>query len=134
MAIYPSVADLADRLATDFQPTSAVKRNADGTIDYYERIILEPRPAATPATLEAPSKEPAGASAPSSADPQAGVLPPRKANLVLDIPKGKYKADWINTKTGKVEKNQMFEHSGGTRTLNSPGYNDDIALRILRSD
>jgi len=59
---------------------------------------------------------------------------PGKANLVLDIPKGKYKADWIDTKTGKVEKNQMFEHSGGTRTLASPGYNDDIALRILRLD
>lgn len=79
MAIYPA-ADLADRLATDTQPASAVKRNADGTIDYYERIILEPRPAAT---LEATSEEPAPASTNSSADAQAGGLPPRKANLVL---------------------------------------------------
>ena len=57
-----------------------------------------------------------------------------KANLVLDLPEGKYKADWINTKTGKIEKNQAFEHSGGNRTLNSPAYKDDIVLRILQSD
>ncbi len=80
MAIYPPTTDLADQRATDTQPASAVKRNADGTIDYYERIILEPRPAAT---LVATPEEPAGASAPASAYAQAGGLPPRKANLAL---------------------------------------------------
>jgi hypothetical protein len=88
MAIYPQAADLADRLATDTQPASAVKRNADGTIDYFERMILEPHPAAspastvTPATRVATAEEPA-ASGPSSAYVQAGGLPPRRANLVL---------------------------------------------------
>jgi hypothetical protein len=57
-----------------------------------------------------------------------------KAKLVLDLPEGKYEADWINTKTGKIEKNQAFEHSGGNRTLNSPAYKDDIVLRILQSN
>jgi hypothetical protein len=57
-----------------------------------------------------------------------------KANLVLDLPKGKYKAEWLNTKTGKVDKRQTFEHTGGGKMLPSPSYNDDTALRILSSD
>ena len=57
-----------------------------------------------------------------------------KARLQVELPKGKYTAEWINTKTGKADKNEAFEHSGGNRTLESPKYQDDIALRILRSD
>ncbi len=57
-----------------------------------------------------------------------------KAQLQVQLPKGKYTAEWINTKTGKSDKNEKFDHSGGNRTLESPGYQDDIALRILRSD
>ncbi len=55
----------------------------------------------------------------------------RKADLVLDLPKGKYKAEWVNTKTGKIDKKRMFDHRGGKRTMKSPPYEDDIALRIL---
>ena len=57
-----------------------------------------------------------------------------KAQLQVELPKGKYTAEWINTKTGKTNKNEMFEHADGNRVLNSPNYKDDIALRILRSD
>ncbi|MHC4704388.1 MAG: hypothetical protein ACYTFQ_27875, partial [Planctomycetota bacterium] len=57
-----------------------------------------------------------------------------RVDLLVDLPAGKYKAEWINTKTGEIDKKQMFEHMGGRRLLNSPMYKDDIALRILRSD
>ena len=57
-----------------------------------------------------------------------------RAKLQVQLPEGKYSAEWINTKTGKTDKNERFDHSGGNRTLESPGYQDDIALRILRSD
>ena len=57
-----------------------------------------------------------------------------KADLVLDLPKGKYKAEWLNTKTGKIDKRRTFEHAVGNRTFKSPNYQDDIALRILRLD
>jgi hypothetical protein len=57
-----------------------------------------------------------------------------KANLVVELPKGKYRAEWVNTKTGKTDKNETFDHPGGNRTLESPEYRDDIALRIIRSD
>ncbi|MCK4291563.1 MAG: polysaccharide lyase [Planctomycetes bacterium] len=56
-----------------------------------------------------------------------------EAKLVVELPKGSYTAQWLNTKTGKVDKKERFEHAGGTRTIGSPRYADDIALRILSS-
>jgi len=53
---------------------------------------------------------------------------------LVKLTKGKYRATWVNTKTGKTDKNETFDHPGGNRTLKSPKYRDDIALRILRSD
>jgi len=57
-----------------------------------------------------------------------------KAQLQVELPSGKYAAEGINTKTGKTDKNETFDHPGGNRTVKSPKYQDDIALRILRSD
>jgi hypothetical protein len=57
-----------------------------------------------------------------------------QVQLEIEMPKGKYTAEWINTKTSKIDKDETFDHSGGNRTLQSPNYEDDIALRILRSD
>jgi hypothetical protein len=57
-----------------------------------------------------------------------------RVQLEIEMPKGKYTAEWINTKTSKIDKDETFDHSGGNRTLQSPNYEDDIALRILRSD
>jgi len=37
--------------------------------------------------------------------------------------------EWVNTKTGAVEKSEMLRHAGGSRTLASPAYAEDIALR-----
>jgi hypothetical protein len=57
-----------------------------------------------------------------------------EAQLQVELSKGKYTAEWIKTKTGKSDKKESFDHPGGNRTLGSPKYEDDIALRILRSD
>jgi len=54
-------------------------------------------------------------------------------NLVLELPSGAYRAEWVNTKTGKVDKQETFQHESGNRTLRSPEYTDDIALRVLCS-
>jgi len=53
-----------------------------------------------------------------------------RADLVLDLPKGEYAAEWVNTLTGKVEKAETFAHGGGRRTLTSPDYKDEVALRV----
>jgi hypothetical protein len=53
-----------------------------------------------------------------------------RAELSLELPRGVYKAEWVNTKTGAVDKAEDFDHAGGVRTLVSPAYDEDIALRI----
>ncbi len=57
----------------------------------------------------------------------------RQATLEMTMPAGKYRAEWINTKTGAVDKAKDFEHGGGTRTLASPAYQEDIALHVRAS-
>jgi hypothetical protein len=56
------------------------------------------------------------------------------AQLQLELPRGRYRAEWINTKTGEIDKKETFDHAGGERTLKTPKYEDDIALRILLAD
>jgi hypothetical protein len=53
-----------------------------------------------------------------------------KAKLIVELPEGAYRAEWVNTKTGKVDKTETFHHDNGNRTLSSSKYVDDIALRI----
>jgi hypothetical protein len=55
-----------------------------------------------------------------------------QANLILDLAPGAYRAEWIDTQTGSVVEEEAFEHGGGTRTLASPPYAEEIALRIIR--
>jgi len=55
---------------------------------------------------------------------------PQIARLSLDLPAGSYRAEWIDTKNGKVAKREDFSHGGGPRTLASPQYSEDVALRV----
>ena len=54
--------------------------------------------------------------------------------LIVRLPSGTYKVDWVNTKTGVVIGKDRFDHAGGRRTLTSPKYTGDIALRIVSAD
>ena len=38
----------------------------------------------------------------------------------------------MDTKTGKIVKTERFTHGGGSKSLGSPAYSEDIALRIQR--
>lgn len=55
------------------------------------------------------------------------------ARLTLALPAGRYRAEWIDTKTGKTAKSEEFTHSGGNRELDSPRFANDVALRIRRA-
>jgi hypothetical protein len=55
-----------------------------------------------------------------------------QAELVLELPAGAYKAEWINTKTGRSEKTDSFNHAGKDKAVVSPQYSEDIALRLKR--
>ncbi|MCX7825161.1 MAG: hypothetical protein N2689_06345 [Verrucomicrobiae bacterium] len=55
------------------------------------------------------------------------------ATLALDIPAGEYRAEWVNTRTGKTDKAETVKHAGGNSTFASPPYAEDIALRLRRT-
>jgi hypothetical protein len=59
-------------------------------------------------------------------------LPAAETTLRLDLPAGRWKAEWIDTKSGETAKTESFKHAGGVRTLAAPAYSEDIALRIRR--
>ncbi|HZP83969.1 MAG TPA: DUF6298 domain-containing protein [Chthonomonadaceae bacterium] len=53
-----------------------------------------------------------------------------QASLALSLPAGRYRAEWLNPRTGAIEKTEETE--GGSVTLASPPYIEDIALRVKR--
>jgi len=56
-----------------------------------------------------------------------------RITLTLNLPKGRYRAEWLNPRTGQIEQRQRFTHPGGPlRLAPSPEYSEDIALRISR--
>ncbi|MGH7221675.1 MAG: hypothetical protein ACRELF_00440, partial [Gemmataceae bacterium] len=57
-----------------------------------------------------------------------------RATLELEMPAGTYRAEWVNTKTGALDKREDFDHKGGRKSLASPAYRDDIALRVRRTN
>jgi len=54
-----------------------------------------------------------------------------QATLTLDLPAGKYRAEWVNPRTGEVDKSEGLDHVGNKVELASPPYAEDVALRIL---
>jgi len=56
----------------------------------------------------------------------------RSFELLIDLPSGTYTADWVNPKSGVIDKSQNFSHAGGGRSLGSPIFTEDVALRIKR--
>jgi hypothetical protein len=54
------------------------------------------------------------------------------ADVALELPAGEYSGDWINTNTGAIERSERFQHSGGTKILRTPGFENGIALRLER--
>ena len=51
----------------------------------------------------------------------------QQEQLALDLPRNSYIAEWMNTKTGNIDKRERFTHEGGEKTLASPDYVEDIA-------
>jgi hypothetical protein len=55
----------------------------------------------------------------------------RQAELQIELPPGRFSAEWIDTKSGQIVKSEKFLHNGGPRTAISPNYQEDIAFRIV---
>jgi len=50
--------------------------------------------------------------------------------LVLSLPTGSYRVDWVDPATGSVLRTEIFKHGEGERTLTTPEHSVDIALRV----
>jgi len=48
----------------------------------------------------------------------------------LDLPPGRYRAEWINTRTGSSERREKITHTHGVHILSAPAFNDDMALAV----
>jgi len=55
-----------------------------------------------------------------------------REELVVRLPPGRYRAEWIEPETGATLGSEELAHEGGNRTLKTPAYKVDIALRIKR--
>jgi len=79
---------------------------------------------------------PSGATARALAEPGTAyaiyIQGGSQVNLMLDIPAGDYRAEWLNPHTGAIDRAQDVSHDGGNLTLASPPYSEDIALRLVR--
>ena len=54
-----------------------------------------------------------------------------QASLKLALPKGFYRAEWLDTRSGAVTKTDSVDSSGRIVVLASPDYQQDIALRLV---
>jgi hypothetical protein len=54
-----------------------------------------------------------------------------RVTLTLELPAGRYEAEWVDVKTGERLGGQGFHHGGGAVELASPSYAEDVALRIV---
>jgi hypothetical protein len=55
-----------------------------------------------------------------------------RTTVKLDLPGGAYRAEWVNTKTGAIDRAETLAHAGGPLPIASPPFDDDIALRVRR--
>jgi hypothetical protein len=55
-----------------------------------------------------------------------------REDLVLKLPPGNYRADWVDPEAGSVLESMDWVHEGGNHSLKTPAYKIDIALKIKR--
>lgn len=60
------------------------------------------------------------------------VLGGTRAELLLDLPAGAYRVEWLHPRDGRFETPEKLDHPGGPCKLTSPAYAEDIALRVRR--
>jgi hypothetical protein len=54
-----------------------------------------------------------------------------RVDLVMELPPGRYRIDWIDPRSGPVDQGHVIDHRGGLVKVSSPNYQEDVALRII---
>lgn len=60
-----------------------------------------------------------------------GPVPGASVEFSPDMPRGRYQVEWVNPTTGAIESEEQVQHLGGERTLSSPPFAKDVALRVV---
>jgi hypothetical protein len=55
---------------------------------------------------------------------------PAPVEIGLEMPAGRYRAEWVDPRSGAVAKAEDFDHAGGRRALVSPPLREDLALSV----
>ena len=61
------------------------------------------------------------------------TLPERRVDVAVTLPPGRYDATWVSPLSGQPVARESVDHAGGTRTLRSPAFIADVALKIVRA-
>jgi hypothetical protein len=123
---------------------SAAARHPQAFLEEFDFIQMEPdtsiirevQPELTASALVKPGEAYAmyfHAPLPNKPDPLSEYL--RRdvsARVTLELPANLYRVQWLNTLTGDVAGEQLLEHGGGDVVLESPSFDNDIALRVTR--
>ncbi|MGH7959116.1 MAG: hypothetical protein ACREH8_19210, partial [Opitutaceae bacterium] len=122
---------------TDSQPTTpgggspALRRNIRVLSEFlhsFDLASLRPDPHVV---KENPGVVPRALSVPGKA--YAVYLEGRSpADLGLDLPAGRWKAEWIDPIDGRLAKTEDIDHGGGLKRLTSPQFAESVALRVRR--
>jgi hypothetical protein len=56
----------------------------------------------------------------------------KASRLGLELPAGRYRAAWVEPRTGRTLRRDSFDHEGGLRRFESPVFSEDLAVRIER--
>jgi hypothetical protein len=51
--------------------------------------------------------------------------------LVLDVPAGSYRAEWVHPESGRIDAATEIQHAGGKLSLATPLFRQDLALRLV---
>jgi hypothetical protein len=54
--------------------------------------------------------------------------------VTLELPAGRYSSEWINVVSGSVESLENFRHAGREKVLDSPPFQNGIALRLKKME
>jgi hypothetical protein len=60
------------------------------------------------------------------------TVPDRRVDLAVTLPAGRYDATWVNPLNGEPVARERIDHAGGARTVRSPSFATDVALKISR--
>ena len=55
-----------------------------------------------------------------------------RVDVAVTLPPGRYDATWVSPVSGEPAPRERIDHAGGTRTLRSPAFTADVALKIVR--